>query len=135
MAVDTVLSVLKNRNVTRQILDQEMTLKAYIDTTETPLAAADEYPIFQYDANTYISEAMLITETVEGAADTMNVLDAASGSNLIAAQDLSSLGTGTKYTTGKLMTTAGDISLTVSAAITAWKGWVHVKFTKMKTTD
>ena len=136
MATDTVLSLSKNRNVTRQILDQIVTLRAFIDTTVTPLAAADVYPLFDYDANTYIKEANIIVDTVEDAADTLDLLDAVGGSALINDRNMSSVGAGTKYSTGIIMTSAGKITLgDISAAITACKFWVVVEMVKLKETD
>jgi hypothetical protein len=150
MATDTVLSVLKNRNVTRQILDQPIVMKAYVDCTVTPLATADAYPIFQYDADTLIMRAGIIVATVNGGTATIDLKDATGGTDIISAADLETLGStnatlaadfygdaaGTADNAGRFMTTAGDLTLdTASEALAAAQFYVWVEIMKFKTTD
>lgn len=135
MAVQTTL-LTGNRNVTREILDQEILYKAYIDTTVTPLTSGDYYRLFGYDANTLIRRAQIIVGTVEGAAETCDLTDNESGTTtLISNNDMNTLGAGTAYAAGLFKTAAGYVSLKPDAALTATKFWVLVSFIRVTVKD
>ena len=135
MAVQTTLQT-QNRNVTREILDQEITQKIFIDTTVTPLTSGDYYRLFHYDANTIINEVLVTNHTTEGAAETTDITDDESGTTtLVSSHTCNDATTTTKYTTGLKKAAAGYISMKPDAALTAWKGWVVVKLIKLRTTD
>lgn len=135
MAISAVLQT-SNRNVNRQILDQEMTLKAYIDTSANNLTSGDYYKLFDYDANTIINEIIVVTETVEGAGDTLDITDDTSGTTtLVSNHDVNTDNALSKYTTGLFKATAGQISIKPDAALTVCKFWVIAKIIKVATTD
>lgn len=125
-----------NRNVNRQILDQEVTVKAYIDTSSTNLGSGDYYKLFDYDANTLINEVVVITETVEGAADTLDITDDTAGTTtLVSNHDVNTDNAVSKYTTGLFKDTAGQISIKPDAALATCKFWVVAKLIKVTTSD
>jgi hypothetical protein len=125
-----------NRNVPRQILDQEVVVKAYVDASANNLASGDFYKLFDYEANTLINEVLVITETVEGAAETLDITDDSVGTTtLVADADMNTAKSVSKYTTGILKTTAGQICIKPDAALTVCKFWVVVKLQKLTTSD
>ncbi len=125
-----------NRNVNRQILDQEILVKAYVDASANNLTSGDFYKLFDYDANTFINEVVVITETVEGAVDTLDITDDTVGTTtLVSNHDVNTDNAITKYTTGLFKATAGQISIKPDAALTVCKFWVIVKMTKVLVTD
>jgi hypothetical protein len=127
MATSTELQS-SNRNVNRQILDQEILVKAYIDTSAINLTSGDYYKLFDYDANTFINEVVVITETVEGAADTLDITDDSAGTTtLVSNHDVNTDNAITKYTTGLFKNTAGQISIKPDAALATCKFWVIAK--------
>jgi hypothetical protein len=135
MAVHTTL-LTSNRNVSRQILDQEITVKAYIDCSDTALVSGDYYRLFYYPANTFLNEVVVITETVEGAAETTDITDDETGTTtLISSADLNTDNAITKYTTGLFKPAVGYISVKPDHALTVAAFWVIAKFTTVKTTD
>ncbi len=135
MAISAALQT-SNRNVSRQILDQEILVKAYIDASATNLTSGDYYKLFDYDANTYINEVIVITETVEGAADTLDITDDTSGTTtLVSNHDLNTDNANSKYTTGLFKATAGQISIKPDAALATCKFWVIAKLIKVTTSD
>lgn len=135
MAVSDALQT-GNRNVNRQILDQEMTVKAYIDTSKNNLVSGDFYKLFDYDANTLINEVKVITETVEGAGDTLDITDDSVGTTtLISNHDVNTDNDVSKYTTGLFKATAGQICIKPDAALTVCKFWVEVRLLKFSTLD
>lgn len=123
-----------NRNVARQILDQEMQVTAYIDTAANNLTSGVFYKLFDYDANTLISEVKVITETVEGVGDTLDITDDTSGTTtLISNHDVDTDNALSKYTTGIFKDTAGQISIKPDADLTVCKFWVTVTYMKVTT--
>lgn len=135
MADSTVLQT-SNRNVNRQILDQEVTVKAYIDASANNLTSGTFYKLFDYDANTIINEVIVVTETVEGAGDTLDITDDASGTTtLVSNHDVNTDNALSKYNTGIFKATAGQISIKPDAALTVCKFWVTARLTLVKTTD
>ena len=125
-----------NRNVPRQILDQEITVKAYIDTSAINLGSGDYYKLFDYEANTFINEVKVITETVEGAGDTLDITDDTSGTTtLVSNHDVNTDNAISKYTTGLFKASAGQISIKPDAALATCKFWVSVTFIKFTTSD
>lgn len=135
MAISSELQT-SNRNVNRQILDQEITVKAYIDTSTINLTSGDYYKLFDYDANTFINEVVVITETVEGAGDTLDITDDTSGTTtLVSNHDVNTDNAITKYTTGLFKASAGQISIKPDAALTVCKFWVTARLIKVTTSD
>jgi hypothetical protein len=135
MAVQTTL-LTSNRNISREILDQEVTVRAYIDCSSTNLTSGDYYRLFYYPANTVINEVHVITETVEGAADTTDITDDETGTTtLVSNHDLNTDNTLSKYTTGKWKNTAGYVCVKPDAALTVAKFWVSAKLIVYNTTD
>lgn len=135
MAISAVLQT-SNRNVSRQMLDHEMTLRAYIDTSVNNLTSGDFYKLFDYDANTLINEVKVITETVEGAGDTLDIVDDTAGTTtLVSNHDLNTDNALSKYTTGLFKATAGQISIKPDADLTVCKFWVVVTYVKLTVLD
>jgi len=135
MAVSDVLQT-SNRNVPRQILDQEVEVKAYIDCSANNLTSGDFYKLFDYPANTLINEIVVITETVEGAGDTLDITDDSVGTTtLVSNADVNTDNAVSKYTTGLFKDTAGQISIKPDADLTVCKFWVQAKLQLFKTTD
>lgn len=135
MADSDVLQT-SNRNVPRQILDQEILVKAYVDTTSINLTSGIFYKLFDYDANTLINEIVAITETVEGAGDTFDITDDVVGTTtLISNHDTNTDNAVSKYTTGLFKATAGQICIKPDADLTGFKGWVIAKLVKVLVTD
>lgn len=135
MSVSDVLQT-GNRNVPRQILDQEVEVKAYIDCSANNLMSGDFYKLFDYPANTLINEVVVITETVEGAGDTLDITDDSVGTTtLISNADMNTDNAVSKYTTGLFKATAGQICIKPDAALTVCGFWVQAKLQLFKTTD
>ena len=123
-----------NRNVAREILDQEVVVSAYIDTSDKNLGSGDYYKLFDYGANTIINEIHVITETVEGAAETLDITDDTAGTTtLVSNHDLNTDNALSKYTTGLFKATAGQISIKPDAALTVCKFFVVAKLIKLST--
>ena len=135
MAVSTVLQT-SNRNVPRQILDHEMTSRAYIDCSANNLTSGDFYKLFNYEANTLINEVKVITETVEGAGDTLDITDDSVGTTtLVSNHDVNTDNALSKYVTGIFKDAAGSISIKPDADLTVCKFWVVVTYVKVTTDD
>lgn len=135
MAISAELQT-SNRNVNRQILDQEITVRAYIDASAINLTSGDFYKLFDYDANTFINEVVVVTETVEGAGDTLDITDDTVGTTtLVSNHDVNTDNAITKYTTGLFKATAGQISIKPDAALTVCKFWVTARLIKLTTSD
>ena len=135
MAISSELQT-SNRNVNRQILDQEILVKAYIDTSAVNLTSGDYYKLFDYDANTFINEVIVITEIVEGAGDTFDITDDTSGTTtLVSNHDANTDNAISKYTTGLFKDSAGQISIKPDAALATCKFWVIAKLVKVTTSD
>ena len=135
MAISAALQT-SNRNVSRQILDHEMTSKAYVDCSANNLVSGDFYKLFDYDANTLINEIKVITETVEGTGDTLDIVDDTVGTTtLISNHDVNTDNALSKYTTGIFKATAGQISIKPDAALTVCKFWVVVTYIKLTVLD
>ena len=134
--VDLVSGYAGNYRVNKEILDGPVLLKRFIDTTVTPLVSGNTYEIFKYDANSLIKSAFLITETVEGAVETVDLMSASSGAvTLIDNHDLNTDNKVTGYTTGTFASATNYICILANAAITAAKFWVGVEIVKFKNTD
>lgn len=135
MSISAVLQN-SNRNVPRQILDQEVILKAYIDTSAINLTSGDYYKLFDYDANTFINEIIVITETVESAGDTLDITDDTIGTTtLVSNHDCNTDNAKSKYTTGIFKDTAGQISIKPDDDLGTCKFWVIASLFKVATTD
>jgi hypothetical protein len=128
MAVQsTLINLAGNRGQTKRNVEGAVTRRAYIDASTNNLTSGDFYRLFKYDANTLIQKAHIITETVEGAADTIDVTDDESGTTTLCSNhDLNTDNAITNYSTGLFKNTAGYISLKPDAAIATAKFWVVV---------
>ena len=133
---DLVKGYAGNYNVGRQMLDQKVCVKRYIDTTVTPLTSGGDYSVIGYPANTLITRAGLITETVEGAAKSVDLRDDDDATTTLCNDhDLNTDNAITNYSTGIFKASAGNLNILANAAITAAKFWVYVEYTVMSTKD
>lgn len=137
MAIQDLITGYGNHGVARQILDQPIVVKRYINTvTLGGLTSGDYYKIFAYDANTLIQRAWIVTETVEGAADTVDVTDDSSGTTTLCSNhDLNTDNAVTNYTGAVFKASAGQICIKPDAALTVAKFWVCVEYMKLSTND
>jgi len=102
MAVQsTLINLPGGRDQIKLNVEGAVTRKAYIDASSTNLTSGDYYRLFEYGANTIIQNVHIITETVEGAADTVDVTDDESGTTTLCSNhDLNTDNAITNYRTG-----------------------------------
>lgn len=136
MSTQDLITGYGNFSTYPEYLDRPILQKRYIDTTVTPLTSGDRYMVFSYPANTLILRAGVITETVEGAADTVDLEDDTSATTtLVNDHDLNTDNASSEYAGAVFKATAGQISLLANAAITAAKFWVYFESMQFQTTD
>lgn len=136
MAVQDRITGYGNYGVARQIMDQPIVVKRYINAASDNLTSGDYYKIFAYEANTLIMRAWIVTETVEGAADTIDVTDDSSGTTTLCSNhDLNTDNAVTTYSGSVFKASAGQICIKPDAAITVAKFWVCVEYMKLSTND
>lgn len=117
-----------NYNVFAKILDQEITLSRYFDTSVDNLAATLFYKIFSVPANFVITDAFISCVTAEGAAETIDLVDDDLATTVIISNaNINSAGGVTATTARKVYTSAGFIVLRPDHALTAAKFYVTVK--------
>lgn len=106
-------------NVTRQILDQVVTLVRYIDTTDTgkDVGSGEYIKLFAVPANFAVLEAYLVTATAEGT-DALDLTDDDSATTTFVTNHPQSAGTVTATNARKLYTSAGYICVHGDAAHT-----------------
>jgi len=132
-------------NVTREILDQEVTFIRYIDCTGDQAMLADSYyKIFSLPANFLVTDVLAVCTTAEGAAGSMDVTlnDASTvifASNLnvndagdtVGAYDALQISAAISGSNNGVMPylfeSAGYISLIPEETLDAFKGYVMLK--------
>ncbi len=125
-----------NYGISRTILDQPTVVKRYIDTTVIPLSNGDTFQVIAYPADTVIAFAGIITDVVEGAAETADLLDDTSATTtLVNNHDLNTANTLTHWATGVFKASAGHVSILANAALTATKFWVYAMFLPVTSKD
>ena len=138
MAVNdwTTSSYPGNHGITKENVETVSLRKRYIDASANNMTSGDYYRLFYYPANTIIKRVFIVTETVEGAADTIDITDDESGSNtLVSNHDLNTDNAIGNYSTGLFKNTAGYISAKPDAALTVCKFWVGVELITVSTDD
>lgn len=136
MAIQDLVTGYNNFATYPEYLDRPILIKRYIDTTVTPLTSGDTYKMFYYPANTLIMRAGVITETVEGASDTVDLLDDTSATTtLVNDHDLNTDNVSGEYAGSVFKASEGHISVLANAAITAAKFWIYAETMQFKTTD
>jgi hypothetical protein len=93
----------------------------FIDTTVIPLTSADTYDILTIDAGILVTDVIVVVQTVEGAAETIDLGDDAAATAFF--DDLSLRSS----TPVKYYTAANTVRMLANAAITAAKFWVIVE--------
>lgn len=138
MAVQDVLvtgATCKNYGVAKQLPGMETEVVRYIDASSINLTSGDYYKAFYYEANTELYDFRVITETVEGASDTIDITDDQTGTNVIVSNaDLNTDNNLAKQSTNYFKATAGYVCIRPDAAITVAKFWVSGKMRKYSTT-
>lgn len=130
-----------NYGVEKELLDEVVTLKRYIDSTVVPngnvgLVASDYYRLFYYPANTFLLHVRTVTETVEGVADTVDITDDETGTTvMISNHDVNTDNAITESSAGKFKATSGYVCVRPDQAITVAKFWVVLQYVKLTTTD
>ena len=117
-----------NYNVSTKILDQEITLTRYIDTSTDNLTSAAFYKIYSVPAGFMLTEAYVTCVTAEGAADTLDIVDDDSATTTFvtnASQQVANVVTATNAR--KYYAAAGFIVVRPDAALTACKFYVTIK--------
>ena len=136
MATQDLITGYGNFSTYPEYLDRPIMQKRYIDTTVTPLTSGDTYKMFSYPANTLILRAGIITETVEGASDTIDLLDDTSATTtLVNDHDLNTDNVSGEYAGAVFKASAGQISVLANAAITVAKFWIYFESMQFQTTD
>jgi|GEM_PF-2671245 len=118
-----------NYNVAKQILDEVITLSRYIDTAVDNLTSGAFYKIFQVPDNFFVSDAFVICGTVEGAVETLDIVDDDSATTtFVSNADLSTAeGTVTATNARKMYSAAGFICVRPDAALTACSFYVVIR--------
>lgn len=125
-----------NYGITSEKLSDMVVKKRYIDTTVTPLTNGDNYDVLAYPDNCVITEVFCITETVEGAAQTVDVRDNASPTTTcINDHDLNTDNAIGSYTTRMFKASADSINLLANADLTVCKFWVGIVYIPLSTKD
>lgn len=133
---DILIDLAGGRDQIKKNVEGSVTRRAYIDTNANNLASGIFYRLFKYGANTIISDIHVVTETVEGAGDTLDITDDETGSNtLISNQDLNTDNAIKNYRTGLFVESAGYLCIKPDAALATCKFWVTAKFTPLTTGD
>lgn len=127
-----------NYNVTKQILDEEITLKRFIDTSTDNLTSGAFYKLFSVPEYFSVLEAYVTCHTAETSAgsDTVDIVDDDSATTtLVTNGALATAGTVTATNARKTYTAAGFVCMRPDAALTTAKFWVIIKGVQLKTTD
>lgn len=136
MAIQDLITGYGNFSTYPEYMDRPVLQKRYIDTTITPLASGDYYKVFSYPANTLIMRAGIITETPEGAADTIDITDDSSGTTvLVSNHDVNTDNASSEYAGSEFKASSGQICVRPDQAITAAKFWIYFESMQFFTTD
>ena len=138
MAVQTTFMTgagAKNYGVAKQHPGQEAEVVRYIDASANNLTSGDYYRLFYYEADTELIDFHVITETVEGVADTVDITDNETGTNvLVSNADLNTDNNVAKQSSNIFKSAAGYVCVRPDAAIGTAKFWVTGKMKKFSTT-
>jgi hypothetical protein len=127
-----------NYNLSKVILDEEITLKRYFDCSTDNLTASAYYKIFSVPANFCLLNAYLTCLTAESSAgtDTIDVVDDDSSTTTFVSNGaLATAGTVTATNSRKTYTSAGFICLKPDNDLTTAKFEVIIKGVLIKTSD
>ena len=125
-----------NYQVTKELLDEVITLKRFIDTTVDTLASGEWYKIFAVPANFVLLEAYVVAHTAEGAGDTIDIVDDDSDTTtFVSAAALNSTSAVAVAAARKRYAAAGFIVMKPSAEIATAKFEVIIRGVVIKTTD
>lgn len=114
-------------NVSREILDQQVTLVRYFDTTVNNLASGSYYKLFAVPAKFMCEAIYIVVETGEGATETIDITDDDSATTTFVDDcSVETAGTVTKSTADKYYASAGYITLLANNDLTAAQFWVVV---------
>jgi hypothetical protein len=114
-------------NVGRKILDEEITLVRYVDTSTRNLASGSFYKLFAVPANFSVNEVYVVTGTGEGATATIDITDddvvTTTFVNDTSVQTAGVIGKGTAR---KVYSSAGFICVLANHTLDAAGFWVIV---------
>jgi hypothetical protein len=119
-----------NYNIGYRQLDNSVTYARYIDTTATgyDLGNGEYIKIFAVPDNFCLQEAYVVCDVVEGAGETIDIVDDDSATTtFVNDATLNTAGATTATNARKTYQAAGFIVILANAAITAAKFWVIVK--------
>lgn len=119
-----------NYNVGYRNLDGTVTYARYIDTTATnyDLGNGEYTKIFAVPDNFAVLDAYVVCDVVEGAAETIDIVDDDSATTtFVNDATLNTAGSTTATNARKTYQAAGYICILANAAITVAKFWVIVK--------
>jgi len=123
-----------NHGVTRRERDQRVTLIRYFDTSTYNLAATTYYEMLKYPANTLILKAYVITETVEGAAETLDITDDTSGTTTLCSNaDMNTDNALKESSSHVFKASAGSICVYPDHALATCKFWLVVEYVALTT--
>lgn len=123
-----------NYNVGKQILDEEITLTRYIDTSTDNLTSGAFYKLWSVPAGFVVLDAFVTCTTAEGAADTIDIVDDDSATTtFVTNANVNSAGTVTATNARKHYSAAGFIVMRPDAALTVCKFYVTIKGLVVKT--
>lgn len=123
-----------NFGVVRRKLDQRVTLARYINCATYNLDSGTFYEIFKYPANTLLQKVYTITETVEGAGDTLDIVSTDAGADtLVSNHDVNTDNSVGESSTHVFKAAAGEICIKPDADLTVCKFWVVVEYLTLST--
>ncbi len=117
-----------NYNVTKQVLDEVITLSRYIDASTDNLTSGAFYKLWSVPDNFALLEAYVSDDVAEGAGDTLDIVDDDSATTtFVTNANLNSAGTITTTNARKAYQAAGFICMRPDADITVAKFWVVIR--------
>ena len=118
-----------NYNVGKQILDEVITLTRYFDCSGAKALGNGEYSkIWAVPDDFALLDAYVVCDVVEGAADTIDIVDDDSATTtFVNDATLNTAGYTTATNARKTYQAAGYICILANAAITVAKFWVVIK--------
>lgn len=117
-----------NYNIGKQILDEVITLSRYFDASTDNLTSGAYYKIWGVPDDFALLDAYVVCDVVEGAADTVDIVDDDSATTtFVNDATVNTAGSTTVTNARKTYQAAGFICILPNAAITVAKFWVIVK--------